>query len=50
MIVLRLQRLGINVQFCSVPAHVEGNEKTVEVAKRTLKLNDDDIMIDQVFI
>ncbi len=45
-IMLRIQRAGTDVQFCWVPAHigVEGNEKADEIAKRALKLNENEIM------
>ncbi len=45
-IMLRKQRVGTDVQFCWVPAHVgvKGNEKADEIAKRALKLNDNEIM------
>lgn len=46
MITLRIQRVGINVQLCCVPVHVgmEVNEKPDKIAKKVLKLNDNEIM------
>lgn len=43
---LRIQRVGSNIQFCWVPAHVTvvGNEKAQGTAKRALKLKDSEIM------
>ncbi len=45
-IMLRIQRAGTDVQFCWVPAHVgvKGNEKADEIAKRVLKLNENEII------
>ncbi len=45
-IMLRIQRAGTDVQLCWVPAHigVEGNEKADEIAKRALKLKENEIM------
>ncbi len=45
-IMFRIQRAGTDVQFCWVSAHigVEGNEKADEIAKRALKLNENEIM------
>ena len=42
MLLLRLQRAGVSVRFCWVPAHVgvEGNERADSVAKGALRLAD----------
>ncbi len=43
---LNIERIGINLQFCWVPAHtgVEGNEIADLTAKNALKLKDEEIM------
>ncbi len=46
MIMLNIERIGINLQLCRVPAHtrVEGNEIADLTAKNALKLKDKEIM------
>ncbi|MGL5578178.1 MAG: ribonuclease H family protein, partial [Fusobacteriaceae bacterium] len=46
MILLRIHRSGIMIQFCWVPAHVgvEGNEKADSIAKNALKLKEEELM------
>lgn len=46
MLMLRIQRLGISVYFCWVPAHmgVEGNERADRIAKKALKFRKEEIL------
>ncbi len=46
MIMLNIERIGIHLQLCWVPAHtgVEGNEIADLNAKNALKLKDKEIM------
>ncbi len=46
VMLLRLQRIGIEVQFCWVPDHmgVKGNEQADKLAKRALKVYDNKLI------